>query len=521
MLRQSSPVTLLLIDTQASKVKLPLMSRLLLSGTRTQPLVGSPVKRSQASNGCACAAAAPSSAIATKAAASGRRRREARGEARANGWRDMEEAPLDVIQMLFRRHVIQVAIRCHSGAVGCDPGRRQDPGVHLGERRAAAGGPTPPATRGENRMPPSRASTGRAGATSGPLTRNTAQEPYNPGPASAGRRAALVSNATPLTEYPRMPKVAAPPALACAMIPAVLPAADAPAATANTNPLLAPWPGAYGGVPPFDKIKPDLFPAPLQTAPATPTPLPAPCPAASGAVPPFDKIKPDLFPAALETALAERRTEIAAIKNNPEPATFANTIEALEKAGATMARVGSMYGTWSGSLKDDAFAAVERDWSPKLSAANDEVLLDTALFARVQAVWDSPAKAKLTPEQSRLLWRTYNNFSRLGAKLGPKEKERLTAVNQELAGLYTAFGQKVLADEDSWIVLDSEADLAGLPQALVDGFKAAAEERKLEGKWVVVNTRSMVDPFLTYSSRRDLREKVGKGVKSGGDHRGG
>src|ERR1044072_5650451 len=389
MLRQSSPVTLLLIDTQASKVKLPLMSRLLLSGTRTQPLVGAPVKRSQASN----------------------------------GWRDMEEAPLDVIQMSFRRHVIQVAIRCHSGAVGCDPGRRQDPGVHLGERRAAADGLTAPWTRGGNRMAPSRASTGRAGATSGPLTRNTAQEPYNPGPASAGRRAALVSNATPLTEYPRMPKVVVAAALACAMIPAVLPAADAPAATANTNPLLAPWPGAYGGVPPFDKIKPDLFPA------------------------------------ALETALAERRTETAAIKNNPEPATFANTIEALEKAGATMARVGSMYGTWSGSLKDDAFAAVERDWSPKLSAANDEVLLDTALFARVQAVWDSPAKAKLTPEQSRLLWRTYNNFSRLGAKLGPKEKERLTSVNQELAGLYTAFGQKVLADEDSWIVLDSEADL--------------------------------------------------------------
>src|ERR1044072_4937456 len=205
MLRQSSPVTLLLIDTQASKVKLPLMSRLLLSGARaqplvwprgwglrrgaarTQPLVGSPVKRSQASNGCACAAAAPSSAIATKAAASGRRRREARGEAPANGWRDMEEAPLDVIQMSFRRHVIQVAIRCHSGAVGCDPGRRQDPGVHLGERRAAADGLTAPWTRGGNRMAPSRASAGRAGATSGPLTRNTAQEPYNPGRGAAGR----------------------------------------------------------------------------------------------------------------------------------------------------------------------------------------------------------------------------------------------------------------------------------------------------------------------------------------------
>ncbi len=154
-----------------------------------------------------------------------------------------------------------------------------------------------------------------------------------------------------------------------------------------------------------------------------------------------------------------------------------------------------MYGTWSSSLKDEAFQAVEREWSPKLAAASDEILLDGALFARVQAVWDSPEKAKLSPEQARLLWRTYNNFSRLGAKLGPKEKERLSAINQELAGLYTDFGQKVLADEDSWIVLDSEADLAGLPQTIVDGLKAAAEERKLAGKWAVVNTRSSRRPL--------------------------
>ncbi|HXT19600.1 MAG TPA: M3 family peptidase, partial [Thermoanaerobaculia bacterium] len=212
------------------------------------------------------------------------------------------------------------------------------------------------------------------------------------------------------------------------------------AATAANNPLLAPWSGPYGGVPPFDQIKPELFPA------------------------------------ALETALAERRAEIAAIKNNPDKPTFANTIEALERAGATMARVGSMFGTWGSSLKSEAFQKVEREWAPKLSAAGDEILLDSALFARIQAVWDSPERQKLTPEQQRLLWRTYNNFSRLGAKLGPKEKERLSAINQELAGLYTEFGQKVVNDEDSWIVLDSAADLAGLPQGVVDGLKSAAEE---------------------------------------------
>jgi peptidyl-dipeptidase Dcp len=271
--------------------------------------------------------------------------------------------------------------------------------------------------------------------------------------------------------------------LLCAMMPAMVSAADAPpAAPTAQNPLLAPWAGDYGGVPPFDKIKPELFPA------------------------------------ALEASLAERRADIAAIKANPEPPTFANTIEALERAGSTYQRVSSMFGVWSGNLKDEAFQQVERDWAPKLAAAGDEILLDSALFARIETVWSSPEKAKLTPEQQRLLWRTYNNFSRLGAKLGPKEKERLSAINQELAGLYTDFGQKVLNDEDSWIVLDSRADLAGLPEGVIDGLKAAAEERKLEGKWAVVNTRSVVDPFLTYSSRRDLREKVWKAFKNRGDN---
>jgi peptidyl-dipeptidase Dcp len=282
--------------------------------------------------------------------------------------------------------------------------------------------------------------------------------------------------------------------LPCAMIPAVL-AADVPAqpdtpaseakpaaTTAAANPLLAPWSGPYGGVPPFDRIEPALFPA------------------------------------ALEAALAERRAEIATIKANPEKPTFANTIEALERAGATYARVASVYGTWASSLKDEAFQKVEREWSPKLAAAGDEILLDGALFARIQAVWDSPERQQLSPEQQRLLWRVHNNFSRLGAKLGAKEKERLAAINQQLATLYTEFGQKVLKDEDSWIVLDSQADLAGLPEAVVAGLKAAADERQLAGKWVVVNTRSMVDPFLTYSSRRDLRATVWKAFKSRGDN---
>src|SRR5688572_4276238 len=153
------------------------------------------------------------------------------------------------------------------------------------------------------------------------------------------------------------------------MMPAVLAAAET---TQAANPLLAPWTGPYDGVPPFDRVEPAHF------GPA------------------------------LEAALDERRAEIEAIKANPEKPTFANTIEALERVGATLQRVGSVYGTYSSSMRTEPFQAVEREWAPKLAAANDEVLLDPALFARIQAVWDSREKAGLTPEQQRLLWRTYN-----------------------------------------------------------------------------------------------------------------
>ncbi len=283
--------------------------------------------------------------------------------------------------------------------------------------------------------------------------------------------------------------------LLCIMMAAMRPAAaedtrnaapappvEAASAAPTANALLAPWPGPYGGVPPFDVITPAMFPS------------------------------------ALEVSLTERRHDIEAIQGNPDAPTFANTVEALERAGATYQRVASLFGTYSSSLKSDAFAAVERDWAPRLAAANDEILLDGALFARIQAVWDSPARRRLTAERQRLLWRTYTNFSRLGAKLGGTEKQRLAAINQELARLYTEFGQKVQADENTWIVLDSPADLAGLPEAVVASLEAAADEHGLAGKWAVLNTRSAVDPFLTYSARRDLRERVWKAFKSRGDN---
>ena len=258
--------------------------------------------------------------------------------------------------------------------------------------------------------------------------------------------------------------------------------ATTPAAPVSSNPLLQPWPkGAFDGVAPFDKVKVSDFPE------------------------------------ALELSLAERKREIDAIANNMAAPTFANTVEALERAGATYGRVSSMFGTWSSSMSDDAFQKIEAEWTPKLSAASDEISLNAALFRRVDAVMNSPEKARLTPEQQRLLWRTHDGFVRAGAKVTEANKPRLAAVNQELAGLYTAFQQKVLADENAWTVLTTPADLAGLPADLVAGFKAAADEKKVAG-WAVVNTRSMVDPFLTYSSNRALRETVWKKFKNRGDN---
>jgi peptidyl-dipeptidase Dcp len=164
--------------------------------------------------------------------------------------------------------------------------------------------------------------------------------------------------------------------------------------------------------------------------------------------------------------------------------------------------------------------AVDREWSPKLAAADDAITFNGELFSRIAAVHAARRSAGLTPEQQRLVELTYDRFVQAGAKLSPPQKEQLGRINQELAALFTDFKKKVLADEDTWTVLHTPADLAGLPESLRAAYRAAAEERKLPGKWAVVNTRSSVDPFLIASSRRDLREQVWKAFKSRGDNGG-
>ena len=255
-----------------------------------------------------------------------------------------------------------------------------------------------------------------------------------------------------------------------------------PTATA-ANPLLAAWSGPYGGVPPFDAAKVDLF-------------------------------QP-----ALEAAMAEQLAEIDRIAGNPEPATFANTIAALEGAGRTLDRANTVFEVFAGTMSTPEVQAVEREMAPKLAAFADQITQNEKLFARIQAVYETRESSGLSPEQQRLVWLDYTNFVRAGAKLDGPAKKRLSEINQRLATLFTQFSQNVLADETDYVlVLDSEADLAGLPPSLRAAASAAAESRGHAGKWAILNTRSSMEPFLTYSDRRDLREKVWRTYFSRGDN---
>jgi peptidyl-dipeptidase Dcp len=246
-----------------------------------------------------------------------------------------------------------------------------------------------------------------------------------------------------------------------------------PLAVDTPNPLLAPWTGPYGGVPPFDLASVQL-----------------------------------LGPA-MEAAMAAELAEIEAIANDPASPTFDNTIAALERAGRGMDRVGTIYGIYSSSLSTPEFQELERQMAPRLAAHRDRIAQNEALFRRIEAVYNSPDKANLTAEQQRVVWLRHTNLVLAGARLGPAEKKEVAQINQRLATLFTQFSQNVLSDEEhNFVVLGSQAVLSGLPAEFLASAASAAAEHGMPGKWLVLNTRSSVEPFLTYSTHRDLRRKV-------------
>jgi peptidyl-dipeptidase Dcp len=257
------------------------------------------------------------------------------------------------------------------------------------------------------------------------------------------------------------------------------------AAPADGDPLLSPWVGAHGGFPRFDRIA-------------------------------IKDFKP-----ALIKGMAASRAEIAVIAADPAPPTFANSIAALEDAGRPLGRANSLFGAYRSTMNDKEMQKVEAEMTPVLSAFNDEITQNEPLFARVKAVHDGGG-AGLAADERRLVEVVYRNFARNGAALGKADKARLKEINTRLASLYTKFSQNQLADEERHTLpLDGDAELAGLPDTLRAAVRAAAQGKGMAGKAVITNTRSSVEPFLTYSSRRDLREwawRMWIGRGDGGEH---
>lgn len=238
-----------------------------------------------------------------------------------------------------------------------------------------------------------------------------------------------------------------------------------------------------------------------------------------GGVPPWNLVRQEEFIAAFDAAIAETQAEIDAIANNPQPPTFDNTIVALEKVGRTLERVDTLFSVHSSNLNLGPVPDIERAVSPKLAEHQDKITQNEKLFARIEAVFQSDEKSQLTLAQQRLLDDRYRTFVRKGAKLEPAAKKKLSQINMRLASLFTDFSLNVLHDEQSYVTwVEDPARLAGLPKSVVAAMASAAEERGKPGQWAITNTRSSMDPVLTYADDRPLREEVWRTYYNRGDN---
>jgi len=253
-------------------------------------------------------------------------------------------------------------------------------------------------------------------------------------------------------------------------------------AQANQDPLLKPWSGPHGGVPPWDQARAEL-------------------------------VGP-----ALELGVRLQEAEVQAIANNPARPTFENTMVPLQDSGRHLDRALTIFGVMTDNISNEQIQAVEAEWSPRITAAYNAITFNRALFNRINDLYERRATLGLTAEQLRLLERSHNQFVRAGAAATPEQQARLGAINEELSTKFADFGRRLLADENTAIFITNRRDLAGLPQNIVDALARAAAERGHEGQWAVVNTRSSVDPFLTFSQNRALRQRVWTAFKNRGDN---
>jgi peptidyl-dipeptidase Dcp len=234
--------------------------------------------------------------------------------------------------------------------------------------------------------------------------------------------------------------------------------------------------------------------------------------------PPFDQIRPEHFLPAFEQAFVDHSAEIDAITHDPAVPDFANTITALERSGKLLAKVSAVFYDLVSAHSNPEILAIDKEISPRLARHWNPIMMNAVLFGRIAMLHENRKSSGLTPEQLRLLERTYTNFHRAGAGLSEEAKARMAEINERLAQLGTTFSHHLLADEQDWVLELTEADLAGLPDSFIAAAKAAAEERKLAGKAVVTLSRSSVEPFLKSADRRDLREKVYRAFVARGDN---
>lgn len=248
------------------------------------------------------------------------------------------------------------------------------------------------------------------------------------------------------------------------------------------NPLLKEWEGPYGGVPAFDQMQLE-----------------------------------DLQPA-MQHAMKLHLEEIKAIADNPEAPTFENTILPYEKSGQELNRAFTYYGIWSSNMSSPEFREIQQTLAPIISDYNSEILQNEAFFNRVETVYEASLKEPLADDKQRTLLLIYESFALEGADLDAQAKERYAAINKELSQLYTKFSNNILADEENYVVYFTQEQADGLPESYLASAKKAAAERDREGDYAVLNTRSYMDPFLTFSSERELRKEVWNNYYSRADN---
>ena len=235
-------------------------------------------------------------------------------------------------------------------------------------------------------------------------------------------------------------------------------------------------------------------------------------------VPAFDKVSQTGLVAAMDKAMADKLAEVELIANNTDGPTFENTIVAMEKTGAELSRLFTYYGIWRSNKSSPEFRALQSEIAPKLSTFYSKINQNDKLFKRISAVYNSEATKAMSPANQRLVLLTYNSFARNGATLNTADKKRYADINLRLAQLQTKFGNNILADEEGYVLYLDKSQLDGLPESIISVAAAAAEARDHQGQYAITNTRSSMDPFLTYSTERELRKIVWNSYYSRGDN---